>query len=51
VKDSLIIHLEDTDFMPLFVVTNDGNILNDAQKQQIKKFLEIPIRQDTFPIK
>ncbi|NBA74049.1 acetoacetate--CoA ligase [Emticicia sp. ODNR4P] len=39
VKDSLIIHLEDTDFMPLFVVTNDGNILNDAQKQQIKKVL------------
>lgn len=39
VKDSLIIHLEDKDFMPLFVVTKEGSELEESQKQIIKKVL------------
>ncbi|MFY7828741.1 MAG: acetoacetate--CoA ligase [Flectobacillus sp.] len=39
IKDSLIIHLEDRDFMPLFVVSTSGAALSDEEKKLVKKTL------------
>ncbi len=43
VKDSLVIHLENadgSDYMPLFVVMNDGQVLDETVKKQIKTVLK-----------
>lgn len=42
IKDALIVNLErsnGTDFMPLFVVLNEGSVLDDALKEHIKQTL------------